>query len=178
MAKTQSIFGQEVRDNIPRDYILIPRELYTNMVEITARYDMMDGQIPVEWDMSFLDVFNKGMETINDEKLREAEIAEIKRKEEEEAKRKRAEEKEARAHRCPDPGKVKSLMGAGWSAEDLSCEFNAPVAEVYEWLSQICRGEYDSVLNGMEVGRRSHRNRNRPQDCTEPSTMSTENRSS
>ena len=151
MAKTQSVLGQELRDNIPRDYILIPRELYTNMVEITARYDMMDRQIPVEWDMSFLDVFNKGMDAVSYEKKQEAEIAEAKRKEEEEAKRKRAEEKEARKHRCPDPGKLKSLMGAGWTVEQIGEELGGEIAEVYEWMSQLLRGEYDAVLNGMEV---------------------------
>lgn len=151
MAKTQSIFGQELRDSIPRDYILIPRELYTKMVESAARLDMVEEQIPDEWCMNLLDVVIKGMDTIAYEKKQDAELAERKAKEEEEAKRKRAEEKEARAHRCPDPGKVKALMGNGWSAGDIAEEFNAPVADVYEWLSQLCRGEYDAVLGGMEV---------------------------
>ncbi len=147
MAKSQSIFGQEVRDSIPRDYILIPRELYTRMVEATAMYNMMDDQIPAEWDMSFLDVFNKGIETVAYEKRQEA----IEAKEREEKKRKAAEEKEKAKHRCPDPGKVKALMGNGWTADDIGSEFGVPTAEVYEWLLQLCRGEYDAVLGGMEV---------------------------
>lgn len=141
----------DIRDIVPRGYVLIPTDLYTNMVEITARYDMMDEQIPEEWCMTILDVFNKGIETINDEKLREAEIAEIKRKEEEEAKRKRAEEKEARAHRCPDPGKLKSLMGAGWTVDQIGLELGGDKAEVYEWMSQLLRGGYDPILDGSEV---------------------------
>lgn len=151
MAKTQSIFGQELRDSIPRDYILIPRELYTKMVESAARLDMVEEQIPDEWCMNLLDVVIKGMDTIAYEKKQEAELAERKAKEEEEAKRKRAEEKGARAHRCPDPGKVKALMGNGWSADDIGSEFGVPTAEVYEWMSQLLRGEYDAVLGGLEV---------------------------
>lgn len=150
MAKSTNIFG-EVRDSIPRDYILIPRELYTKMVETTARYDMMDEQIPEEWCMSLLDVFCYGMDAVSYEKKQEAEIAEAKRKEEEEAKRKRAEEKEARKHRCPDPGKLKSLMGAGWTVEQIGEELGGDKAEVYEWMSQLLRGGYDPILDGTEV---------------------------
>lgn len=149
MAKTQSIFGQELRDNIPRDYILIPRELYTKMVESAARLDMVEEQIPDEWCMNLLDVVIKGMDTIAYEKKQEAELAERKAMEEKKA----AEEKEKAKHICPDPGKLNSLMGAGWSVVDLAKEFNAPVAEVYEWLSQLCRGEYDGAISfaAMEV---------------------------
>lgn len=149
MAKSTNIFGgnADIRDNIPRDYILIPRELYTRMVEATAMYNMMDDQIPAEWDMSFLDVFNKGMDAIAYEKKQEA----IEAEEKERKRQKAAEEKEKAKHRCPDPGKVKALMGNGWSAEDIGAEFNAPVAEIYEWMSQLLRGEYDAVLGGLEV---------------------------
>lgn len=141
----------DIRDIVPRGYVLIPTDLYTKMVETTARYDMMEEQIPAEWDMSFLDVFSKGMDAASYERKQLAESEEAKKKAEEEMKRKRAEEKEARKHRCPDPGKVKALMGNGWSASDIAEEFNAPVADVYEWMSQLLRGEYDSVLNGLEV---------------------------
>lgn len=149
MAKTQSIFGQELMDSIPRDYILIPRELYTKMVESAARLDMVEEQIPDEWCMNLLDVVIKGMDTIAYEKKQEAELAERKAKEEKKA----AEEREAKKHICPDPGKLNSLMGAGWSVDDLAKEFNAPVADVYEWLSQLCRGVYDGALTfvNMEV---------------------------
>lgn len=142
MAKTQSIFGQELRDSIPRDYILIPRELYTKMVESAARLDMVEEQIPEEWCMNLLDVFNKGMDTIAYEKKQEAELAERKAMEEKKA----AEEREKAKHRCPDPGKLKSLMGAGWTAEDLSCEFGVSVAEIYTWMSELLRGKYDGAL--------------------------------
>lgn len=151
MAKSQSIFGQEVRDSIPRDYILIPRELYTRMVETTARYDIMDSQIPVEWDMSFLDVFNKGVDAVKEEMDRKAAIAEVAKRYEEEKKRMREEEREAKKHRCPDPGKLKSLMGAGWTVDQIGEELGGEKAEVYEWMSQLLRGEYDAALGGMEV---------------------------
>ena len=142
MAKTQSIFGQELRDNIPRDYILIPRELYTKMVETTARYDMVEEQIPEEWCMSLLDVFNKGIDAVAYEKEQEA----IEAEEKERKRLKATEEKEKAKHRCPDPGKLKSLMGAGWTAEDLSCEFGVSVAEIYTWMSELLRGNYDGAL--------------------------------
>lgn len=145
MAKTQSIFGQELRDNVPRDYVLIPRELYTKMVETTARYDMVEEQIPEEWCMSLLDVFNEGIDAVAYQKKQEA----IEAKEREEKARKSAEEKAK--HRCPDPGKLKSLMGGGWSAKDLAHEFGVNIATVYEWMAELLRGEYDAVLGGMEV---------------------------
>ena len=141
----------DIRDIVPRGYVLIPTDLYTNMVEITARYDMMDGQIPAEWDMSFLDVFSKGMEATKEEKEREAAIAEVAKRYKEEQKRKREEEREAKKHRCPDPGKLKSLMGAGWTVDQIGLELGGDKAEVYEWMSQLLRGEYDAVLGNMEV---------------------------
>lgn len=147
MAKTQSIFGQELRDSVPRDYILIPRELYTKMVETTARYDMVEEQIPDEWCMSLLDVFSKGMDAVAYEKKQEA----IEAEEKERKRQKAAEEREAKKHRCPDPGKLKSLMGAGWTADSIRDELGGTQAEVYEWMSQLLRGEYDAVLGEMEV---------------------------
>ena len=141
----------DIRDIVPRGYVLIPTDLYTKMVETAARYDMMEEQIPEEWCKSIMDIFLSGMDAVSYERKQLAEFEETKKKAEEEMKRKRAEEKEARKHRCPDPGKVKALMDSGWSAVNIASEFNVPVADAYEWLSQLCRGEYDSVLNGMEV---------------------------
>ena len=147
MAKTQSIFGQELRDSVPRDYILIPRELYTKMVETTARYDMMEEQIPDEWCMSILDVFCYGMDAVAYKKKQEA----IEAEEKERKRQKAAEEKGKAKHRCPDPGKVKALMGNGWTADDIGSEFGVPTAEIYTWMAELLRGEYDAVLKGMEV---------------------------
>lgn len=139
----------DIRDIVPRGYVIIPTDLYTKMVETTARYDMMEEQIPEEWCKSLLDVFCYGMDAVAYEKKQEA----IEAEEKERKRQKAAEEKEKAKHICPDPGKLNSLMGAGWSVVDLAKEFNAPVAEVYEWLSQLCRGEYDGAISfaAMEV---------------------------
>ncbi len=141
----------DIRDIVPRGYVIIPTDLYTKMVETAARYDMMEEQIPEEWCKGIMDIFLSGMDAVSYERKQLAEFEESKKKAEEEMKRKRAEEKEKAKHRCPDPGKLNSLMGAGWSADDIGSEFGVPTAEVYEWLSQLCRGEYDAVLKGMEV---------------------------
>lgn len=132
----------DIRDIVPRGYVIIPTDLYTKMVETTARYDMMEEQIPEEWCKSLLDVFCYGMDAVAYEKKQEA----IEAEEKERKRQKAAEEMEKAKHRCPDPGKLKSLMGAGWTAEDLSCEFGASVAEIYTWMAELLRGEYDGAL--------------------------------
>ena len=142
MAKSQNIFGQELRDNIPRDYILIPRELYTKMVESAARLDMVEEQIPDEWCMNLLDVVIKGMDTIAYGRKQAAELAERKAKEEKKA----AEEREKAKHICPDPGKLKSLMGAGWTADGIAEEMGASTGEIYTWMGELLLGKYDGAL--------------------------------
>ena len=137
----------DIRDIVPRGYVLIPTDLYTKMVETTARYDMMEEQIPEEWCKSLLDVFCYGMDAVAYEKKQEA----IEAEEKERKRQKAAEEREAAKHRCPDPGKLKSLMGAGWTVDQIGLELGGDKAEVYEWMSQLLRGGYDPILDGTEV---------------------------
>ena len=132
---------------VPTGYMVIPVEEYTRLVEEAAKHTIMEEHIPEEWCKSVLDIFMVGMDSVAYDMKQAAEIAEMKERKEEEKKRK-AEEAN---HRCPDPGKLKSLMGAGWSADDIGSDFGVPTADVYIWMADLLLGNYDLAIGKMEV---------------------------
>lgn len=109
-------------------YIKVPLDMYTKLVENAARYDLLADNIPEEWPESVLDVFVAGLNGIT-----------IVKRDEYEKKRKA----DAKKNKCPDPGKLKSLMYAGWRATDISEEMGAPIQDIYEWMAEAIRADMD-----------------------------------
>lgn len=111
---------------VPTGYMVITIEEYTRLVEESMKYAIMEEHIPEEWCKSVLDIFITGMSTVShDKKLEER------------------EKQEDKKHKCPDPGKLKSLMYAGWRAADIAGEIGAPLQDVYEWMAEAIRADME-----------------------------------
>lgn len=114
----------ELQDN-KRGYMEIPVDIYTGLVErsqtLAIYEELMRGYNPVTLILAGKKHIRKK------QKKEERALA---------AASKGGPAPAAPAGKCPDPGKMLSLLRAGWTKYDLAAEFNTDPETIIAWASR------------------------------------------